>query len=274
MCETSEKAYKGDKVCSLSGADSFRFLPGNEIKGEISYHEYMIINIPVDSEKKLAIKVGEKVDFDTLLYKSKEKAEERIEVAELLSIHPKKIFHHLRKNVGDSIVAGDLLAEKKTFFSDKKVTSHIEGIITEVDHIEGVVLIETQKETSLEYCWFVGHVIEVSKKEVQIKIGKHREFEAKYVERDFGGEIWFLSDSTHESAGFPVGIAEKASEYEVAKLEALGGRGLITSYKYEGSTSLPKAEFKLKDDYKEAASRQFSYCFAQTYHSTIILYSL
>lgn len=234
----------------------------------------MVLDIPIDPEKKLAIKVGEKVDFNTPLYKNKEKSEERIEVAELLSIHPKKIFHHLKKNVGDSVVTGDLLAEKKSFFSDKKITSHIEGVITEIDHIEGIVLIETQKETEPEHCWFAGYVEEVSKKNIHIKIGKHKEIEAKYVERDFGGEIWLLLEQSLLYPLHPIGIAEKATEYEVAKLEALGGRGLITIYKYEGATSLPKAEFKLKDSYKEVASKQFSYCFAQAHHSTIILYSL
>lgn len=234
----------------------------------------MILEIPVDPEKKLGIKVGEKVDFNTPLYTNKEKSEERIEVAELLSIHPKKIFHHLKKNVGDSIATGDLLAEKKSLFSNKKVTSHIEGIVTEIDHIEGVVLIETQKETRSENCWFSGHVVEVSKKQIQIKIGKYNALEAKYVEKDFGGMIWLLCEQSPNSPTYPVGIIERATEYKVAKLEALGGRGLITTYKYEGVTSLPKAEFKLKDSYKEVALKQFSYCFAQVRHSTIILYSL
>ena len=233
----------------------------------------MILEISIDPEKKLAVKVGEKVDFTTPLYKNKEKSEERIEVAELLSIHPKKIFHHLKKNVGDTIVLGDLLAEKKSFFSDKKVTSHIEGILTEIDHIEGVVLIETEKEAAQENCWFAGHVTEISKKHVQIKIGKHIELEAKYVERDLGGVIWLLSEQSFSDSGSPVGIVERANEYAVAKLEALGGRGIITTYKYEGQTSLPKAEFKLKDSYRAAESKEFSCCFAQAQHSTIILYS-
>lgn len=234
----------------------------------------MILEISIDPEKKLAIKVGEKVDFNTPLYKNKEKSEERIEVAELLAIHPKKIFLHLKKNVGDSIVSGDLLAEKKSFFSDKKVTSHIEGVITEIDHIEGIVLIETEKELLSENCWFAGHVTEVSKKSVQIKIGKHIALEAKYVEKDFGGVIWLLSEQSFSDTAYPVGFAERASEYEIAKLEALGGRGLVSVYKYEGLTSLPKAELKLKDSYKEVNSKQFCYCFAQAQHSTIILYSL
>jgi hypothetical protein len=234
----------------------------------------MILEIPVDPEKKLAIKIGDKVDFDTPLYANKEKSEERIEVAELLAIHPKKIFHHLKKNVGDSVSTGDVLAEKKSFFSDKKVTSHIGGVITEVDHIEGIILIETQKETNSEYCWFAGHVVDVSKKLVQVKIGKHTTLEAKYVEKDFGGMVWLLSEQLQTSPQYPIGITERATEYEVAKLDALGGRGLITVYKYEGATSLPKAEFKLKDSYKEATLKQYSYCFAQALNSTIILYSL
>lgn len=234
----------------------------------------MILEISVDPEKKLAIKVGEKVDFNTSLYKSKEKSEERIEVAELLSIHPKKIFHHLKKNVGDMVVLGDILAEKKSLFTDKKITSHIEGVITEIDHIEGIILIETQKESQSERCWFAGYVEEISKKQITIKIGKNHIVEAKYVEKDFGGMTWFFSEQANATPEYPIGIVEKATEYTVAKLEALGGRGLITTYKFEGATILPKAEFKLKDSYKEVASRQFSYCFAQAHHSTIIFYSL
>lgn len=240
----------------------------------MSYHECMVIDIPIDPEKKVAIKVGEKVDFSTPLYKSKEKSEERIEVAGLLSIHPKKIFHHLKKNVGDRVILGDVLAEKKSLFSDKKITSHIEGVITEIDHIEGIILIETQKESQPEHCWFAGYVEEISKKQVQIKIGKNYVVEAKYVERDFGGMTWFFAEQTDTTPEYPVGIVEKATEYAVSKLEALGGRGLISTYKFEGITSLPKAEFKLKDSYKEIMSKQFSYCFAQAHHSTIILYSL
>lgn len=234
----------------------------------------MIIDIPIDPEKKLAIKVGEKVDFDTPLYKSNEKSEERIAVAELLSIHPKRIFHHLKKNVGDTVILGDILAEKKSFFSDKKITSHIEGVVTEIDHIEGIILIETQKEMLSERCWFAGYIEEISKKNIKIKISKNHVIEAKYVERDFGGMTWFFSEQTDSTPEYPVGIVEKATEYSVAKLEAMGGRGLITTYKFEGTINLPQAEFKLKDSYKEVVSKQFPYCFAQAHHSTIIFYSL
>ena len=234
----------------------------------------MIIDITLDPGKKVAIKVGEKVDFSTPLYTSREKSEERIEVAGLLSIHPKRIFHHLKKNVGDRVILGDVLAEKKSLFTDKKITSHIEGVITEIDHIEGIILIETQKESQPERCWFAGYVEEISKKQIRIKIGKNHVVEAKYVERDFGGMAWFFSERADATPEYPIGIVERATEYSVAKLEALGGRGLITTYKFEGTTLLPKAEFKLKDSYKEAVSRQFSYCFAQAHHSTIIFYSL
>ncbi len=234
----------------------------------------MTLDIAVDPEKKLAIKVGDEVNLSTPLYKGKEKSEERICVAELLAIHPKKIFNHLKKNVGDRVKEGDLLAERKSFFSDKKISSHIEGIITEVDHIEGVVLIETEKKSTFETCWFAGHVEEISKKNVHIKIGKHTQYEAKYVEKDFGGAIWLFANYSTTAPEFPVGIAERANEYEVAKLEALGGGGLITSYKFESATQLPKAEFKLKSSYEELQSKQFSYCFAQAHHSTIIVYSV
>jgi len=225
----------------------------------------MTLDIPIDAEKKLAIKIGEVVGFTTPLYKIKETSEERIAVADLLQIHPKKIFQHLKKNVGDSVSQGDILATKESLFSQKKITSHITGIITEIDHIEGVVLVETKKEGLSECCWFAGEVMETTKKTVKIKVGKHLEIKAKYVQRDFGGTVW---------GEFPVGLFERASEYDVAKLEALGGRGIISVYKYEGHTQLPKAELKLKDDFESVNGKQFSYCFASAEHSTIIFYSV
>lgn len=225
----------------------------------------MVLDIPVDSEKKLAIKIGDTVGFNTPLYKGKEQSEERIEVATILGIHPKTIFHHLKKNVGDVVSQGDIIALKESFFSHKTINSHLNGIITEIDHVEGVVLVETQKNTAKEYCWFAGEIVGTTKKTVQVKIGKHEKVEAKYVQRDFGGTVW---------GEYPVGVFERASEYDVAKLEALGGRGIITTYKYEGHTLLPKAEFKLKNTYEEIVKKQYSYCFASTEHSTIIFYSL
>jgi len=225
----------------------------------------MVIDIPIDSEKILAIKIGETIGFDTSIYKTKEVSEERIAVADLLSIHPTKIFQHLKKNVGDIVSQGDIIAIKESLFSHKKIISHLEGVITEVDHVEGIVLIETQKDGHNEHCWFAGEVVGVTKKIVQIKIGKHQTVEAKYVQKDFGGTVW---------GEYPVGLFEQATEYDVAKLEALGGRGLITSLKYEGETVLPKAEFKLKDSFEDITKKQFSYCFASAEHSTIIFYSL
>lgn len=225
----------------------------------------MTLDIPVDIEKKLAIKVGDIVGFTTPLYKTKDIAEERIAVADLLGIHPKKIFQHLKKNVGDTVMQGDIIAIKESFFSHKKIMSHLNGIITEIDHIEGVVLVETQKDGQKELCWFAGEVQEIEKKSIKIKIGKHQVIQAKYVQRDFGGTVW---------GEFPVGVVDHVSEYDVAKLEALGGRGLISSYKYEGQTQLPKAEFKLKDDFETIKDKQFSYCFASAEHCTIIFYSL
>ncbi len=225
----------------------------------------MILDIPVDSEKKLAIKVGDIVGFSTPLYKTKDVSEERIAVADLLAIHPKKIFQHLKKNVGDTVTQGDIIATKESFFSHKKIVSHLKGVITEIDHIEGVVLVETQKEGLSELCWFAGEVQEVTKKIIKIKVGKHQEVQAKYVQRNFGGTVW---------GEYPVGLFERASEYDVAKLEALGGRGIVSVYKYEGHTQLPKAEFKLKDDFEVVKGKQFSYCFASAEHSTIIFYSV
>jgi len=233
----------------------------------------MVIPVSIDSSKELNVHVGDVVDFSTPLYKIHTKKEQRIELAELLAINPKQIFTHIKKAVGDSVMMGEVIAEKKSFFKQKKIYAEIEGIIKEIDHIEGVVLIETRSEESSEKCWFAGEIVSVTKRQIELKIGKHQKYTAKGITKEFGGENYFFqSDEVIPSR--PVGISEQITSYDVAKLSALNGAGFITVFEYKEHSDMPHALFKLKSDYEEVVAKKFTYCLTQLEHSTIIFYSL
>ena len=93
------------------------------------------VKIPEGSE--LLIKSGQNVDFETPFIKTNQAAQLKISLAKKLSIPQDKIFRHLQKFVGEPIVKGDVLATKKNFLSTKKVTAPVDGVIKEIDHVEG-----------------------------------------------------------------------------------------------------------------------------------------
>jgi len=232
----------------------------------------MTVFVTIDSSKEIGIHAGDTVNFSTPLYKVHKKAEQRIEIAEVLSINPQQIFSHIKKAVGDSVALGELIAEKKSLFNSKQIFAEMEGVIKEIDHIEGIILIETKLTEKPEYCWFAGEVVSVTKRHVELKIGKHHSFPVKNLQNNFGGETYFFkSDETIPKR--PVGIAREMNTYDVAKLEALNGAGFITISEYKEQTDLPYAQFKTTTDFDEVTDNHFSYCLTQSEHSTIIFYS-
>lgn len=233
----------------------------------------MTIEIAIDGSRPLAIRTGMRVDFSTPLYKKGEVAENRIEITEQLSIHPKDIFSFLKKNIGDSVQKGELLAQKKTLFHTKSVIADIEGIITEIDHIDGVILIESAEKKSHETCWFCGEVEAITKSHITLKIGKHFSLEAKHISDDCGGELWNFRDTSASMPETPIAFADAMSAYDIAKLDALGISGIITTQKVETPTLFPVIELKDKHGIEEIQKKNLPYCVTQAQHSTIIFYS-
>lgn len=235
----------------------------------------MTIEIEIDPNRESVIKAGMKVDFDTPLYTSQERTSVRVEVAETLSIHPKHIFSHLVKNTGDQVEKGEIIALKKQLFSTQTVVAQASGIITEVDHIDGVVLIESDPAIeTVETCWFAGEVVSAMKGKLTIKIGRHIVAQATRVSDIFGGELWFLRDENSIIPSFPVACGEAINSYEKAKLEALGVRGAVTTGVIEFETQFPTAQLKDKNVFDHVKQKGLSYCVTQAHHSTIIFYSL
>jgi hypothetical protein len=102
----------------------------------------MIIDLATPNEANVLVKAGDKVDLETKILTIAKKALIRINVAKKLNIAPEKIFQSLKKFVDDEIKKGDKLAYKKTLFSNKYVFSDYDGILKEINHQTGEVIIE------------------------------------------------------------------------------------------------------------------------------------
>lgn len=224
----------------------------------------MIITYPIPENTNCVVKKGAKLDFDTVLFEKKISKEIILNVARDLEINPKNIFRHLKKLVGEKIEKDDLLAIKKNLFSSKKVRSPNNGIIKEIDHNQGVIILETfDKKKAQVLSPFKGEVEEINKDSIKINLTKGEDFTLKKSSSDFGGEIFYLEDNSLLSSndlGKKIILTDNISSYLQMKAEALGIIGFITLQDLPEKTSVAAAQVKNIDDMKKIRKLKFQYC--------------
>ncbi len=234
----------------------------------------MILEILIPDNATCLLKAGNKVDFKEFFYEQKTNRNLEINIAEKLKIPPKNIFKYLKKFVGDTIEKGNTLAQVKSMFSHAKITSPVDGILKEVDHQKGIVVIDCMgEEPDKIIVFFKGEIVEIKKNMVRVKTGAAKDFEVKNCDKSFGGQIVFLKNQilTSESVDEKIIVAKELSALDQVKLEALGAKGFITGKSLEDKTNLPHAEIKNWSD-AEKAIADFSYCLINKENSRIYFY--
>ncbi len=236
----------------------------------------MILSIPFSQKGKLLIKPGQKVDFNTSLLKENKRNEIKIQIARKLHIHPSKIFQSLKKVVGDQVVKGELIAEKKSFFSGKKYKSEYDGIIKEVDHVEGLLVLEIDSsEENERKSFFKGRVEEVNKDEIKLVVEKVKEFEGVNASSFFGGEVFYLKNEyeiCEDQVDGKIVVCESLSGINQIKIEALGAIGFVTQFKLHSTIDTPSVQIKEIDSWKEIFHRHLPYCFVDKRKNKVVFY--
>lgn len=237
----------------------------------------MILTIPLPERGKPLVKVGQRVDFNTPLFEEQIHKEVKVYISQKIGVSPKKIFHHLKKLVGDTIQAGDLLAEHKSFMSGRHYKSEYTGILKEINHVDGSILIEVSGEDrTMRKAFFSGEVAKVEEGSLQIKVTSANEYEIKNAKDTYGGKTLYVkkeSDSLdEESVAGCVVIANSLSGYHQTKMEALGAAGFATLHVLSEITGTPAVLFKQIKDFEEAVKRQLPYCFIDVKTSRIVFY--
>lgn len=239
----------------------------------------MLLSLKIPGGTKLLVKAGQKLDFDTPFYRSKSEVDFSIAIAGKLDVPPAKIFHYLKRFVGETVEKGSVVAVKKNLLSTTKVVSEKAGIIKEVNHHEGVLIISSMEGAESDHMANIkGEVSEIKTNEIKIKIADGIEFPLKIASGVFGGETLFVKSDTDQNltetdVQGKVIIAKSLSDFFVIKLEALGAIGIVTLFKPDSPhTSLPFGYLKNIDDFEKIAKKTLNCCFVDASCSRIILY--
>ena len=239
----------------------------------------MVISIPFKAlGHELIVKTGQDVDFETPLFKKKLEGEVVIPLAAKIKIAPKHIYLHLKKVIGDRIKKGELIAEKKGFMSTTQYFSEYDGVIKEIDHNQGYLLIGvSSQEEEVVSAFFRGKIISVNDDTVEIQLGKGHEFPLKTVSSSFGGEVIHLDTDSiakinEKTAGLKVAIMIKLLSHEQSKLEALGIDGFITIDALPNNSSIPFAHLKDPADLEKIKAVKLPYCIIDRNQSIIYFY--
>jgi len=237
----------------------------------------MNIFLTIPQNGKILVKAGQKVDFETKLFEVKNQKTVKIDLQKELSISPQNIFSYLKKFIGEKIKKGDILASKKGFLSSKKIKSQWDGVLKEIDHQKGLLIIETEENDDKKSVFFspvFGQVEKIEKEGIKIKIEKKEEIEVKEEKKEiFGGKIFIFENENEvnsQNVEERLIIAEEINSIFQTKLEALGAKGFLTIKKLPKETTLPTFQFKNLDDIKKI-KKNWS-CFIDKNSTKMIFY--
>ncbi|MFO0703835.1 MAG: hypothetical protein U0525_03880 [Patescibacteria group bacterium] len=199
------------------------------------------ISIKIDPSWKLLVGVGDEVTMDTAIATTGEEEKPTshvIPLAKTLNFSPDKIFKFLKKNIGQQIHRGEVVAEKDGMFSSKKFVSEFSGSIVSVNHHNGEITIEEKSSKNglvTIKSMVVGKVSKTDDNELIIKTGNSMKIKVSgSFQKRIGGNV-IVSDNTKailltlpEVKGAVI-FVPNASDYVVSKLNALGAAYIITT---------------------------------------------
>lgn len=238
----------------------------------------MVLSIPMPEAGKPLIKSGQKVDFNTPIFEQKIRREMKIFISQKIDVSPQKIFQYIKKLVGDRVEKGELLAEKKSFMGGRHYKSEYEGILKEINHTDGSVVLEVStQENTIATSFFKGEITKIDGKELHLKVEKAKQFEVKEQTGSFGGKTYIMKKehdqvSEEDVAGCVI-IADSVSSYSQMKLEALGVSGFVILHHLKEKTDSPRALFKHIKEFEESCKHGLPYCFVDAASSTIVFYA-
>lgn len=224
----------------------------------------MLITVPLTTTDHCLLKEGQDVDFETPFLKKKTESEVSISIAKNLNVSPQKIFHYLKKFVGETIEKDETLAVNKGIFSTKKIISKYSGLIKEINHSDGTITILSQEETeNTVNSFFKGKVNKIKKNEISIEVDKGEQFPGKNIGQSFGGKTFYADEDLNfnsENVFNSIIVCENMTSYYRSKAEALGCRGFLSLSKLSEDSGIPYAQLKNINDYKKIIKAKFSYC--------------
>lgn len=94
------------------------------------------------------VQSGSMVSVGTVLAKKDNKDHEVINISALFALPIEEALKTLKKNPGDKIMKGEVLAERKAFLKSDKLTSNVDGVLLRIDRDTGTIVIQLNNESS------------------------------------------------------------------------------------------------------------------------------
>jgi hypothetical protein len=237
----------------------------------------MILTISIPFGSQIKVKAGDKIHLKTPLFESASMAEHSIAVAQKLGVEPSKIFHYLKKFVGEEVKKDEVLAVKKGLLSTKRVVSDYEGKIKEIDHSEGHVIITSKGKKNTAHAQIVGEVAELKNQQIAVKVKEGKAFDLKKASGDFGGEAFYWKNTesvtvSNLEIANKVLVSEVISSYTQSKMEALDIEGYVFLNKLPEETTLPFCQIKTIEEFSTIMKHIYPYCYVDSKSGKIVFY--
>ena len=238
----------------------------------------MRLTFAINADCELLLKKGQKVNFKDPIAKKKTSQEISIPLSSILNVSPSAIFKSLKRFAGEKVKKGEVIAESKGILSKKHYRSEVDGIIKEINHQDGVVIIETDSdEEDTHFAFFKGEVVDIKENEITVEVENYKEFTLKEVSGDFGGEILIitkedLNSISDEIVKDKIVFTEVASSYEQVKLEALGVKAIVTAYPCDEKAASLFATLNQPQDLGKIKKVEFPYCIVSKENNKIYIY--
>lgn len=229
---------------------------------------------------RFLVKENDVVDFDTPLIEIKKIRNYSINISKILNVKKNKIFNYLKKFVGEKVNKGEIIAEKKSFFDNKKIKSEISGIITNINHETGEIIIDSveSENSTIIKSFFKGTIFKINKNKLELKVKKLKAFPVKKSNSDFGAEIIYFDNDLNffnlkeEIIKNKIFCVKSLPNLTQIKLEALGAEGFVTLTKLETEPTINYAQIKNINDFENIIRLKFPYCLNLKINDTIYFY--
>ncbi|MEM2126637.1 MAG: hypothetical protein QW638_08350 [Candidatus Bathyarchaeia archaeon] len=181
-----------------STSEAHAYTPGLKVKKSTIVTKQRILPIPGE----VLVKVGDKVDFDTIVARAKVPGKPNIiRAADLLNIQAENLPAFMLKKEGDIVAEGEVIAKYTPLFGLIKrfVRSPVKGIVESISDMTGQVIIREPPELVEIKSYIPGRV-----RDVIPKRGVIIETQAAFIQGIFGiggerhGEIYFACESPSE----------------------------------------------------------------------------
>ncbi|MEI6532641.1 MAG: hypothetical protein WCO06_02255 [Candidatus Roizmanbacteria bacterium] len=237
----------------------------------------MIIPVELPEAQNLQIKEGDVLEIGSPLLETTSLSDITIPLSSMLRMPSNQIFQHLKKFVGENLKKDELVAEYKSMLSIKKYYSEYDGVLKQINHVEGSIMIEiVSQEANMLQSWFKGAISKIEGNRLFLEVEAGEQFELKEASSAFGGQMFSYNPNqtivTEDDVSNKVALMKSIPAYEQVKLETLGVNGFITLHRLQDTSSTPYALLKNVPDFEHIIEIGYPYCIINHRDNLIYIY--